>query len=321
MCHRHRHQVSHRLGGEIHSSDDYNSFRVSLSDFCESCVVVKNDQTFVTTKLVYMSGCASEKCVADLRVSSEALNVVKPYILGSSKTLSFQYTIENVNELAYLPKMRVTKSAQLKFAKIPPNCEAEEESLLCSVTRPYLAKDSPRYIVITFDTSNMDGSELRISAEVFSSSDELNPNDNMVTDVVEVAEFSEIESTGTSTPLIVSLDSAGDSVNITHSITLRNEGPSTVRSMTVIVDIPMFHEAGHELPRQLIKFNQIVAKAQYNNVDLPLSWTQNDTILIQNPTEQIPDELNAIKYDSSKMGLLDVEPQDSQQMRKFILDT
>lgn len=269
-----------------------------------------------------MSGCQTEKCVADLRVTSEALTVVDPYIMGSTKTISFKYTIENHRELAYLPQMRITKTSQLQFAKIPPNCQTEEESLVCDITRPFLSKENPRAITITFDTSNMDGSELRISAEVYSSSEEWNPADNIATDLVNVAEFSEIESTGIANPSLVSLDVTGDSVNITHTITLRNQGPSTIKLMTIILDIPMFHDAIYEIPRQLIKFNQIIAKAQYNNRDLSMSWVQNDTILIQNPTEQavpvIADELDAIRYDNYKMGFPDFEPQDPQQQRELI---
>lgn len=284
---------------------------------------VKSDPAFVTTKLFYMSGCASEKCVADLRVTSEALTVVDPYVLGSTRSISFQYTIENLNELAYLPQLTITKSSQLLFAKIPPNCQlSNEEMLLCDVTRPFLSKEHSKSIVITFDTSNMDGSEVRVSAQVFSSSEESNSNDNMVTDVISVTEFSEIESTGVASPNLVSLDSMGDTVNITHSITLRNEGPSTIKLMTIIVDVPLFHEADFDVPRQLINLKQVSAKAQYNNRDLTLTWTQNDTILIQNPTEQvlpvIAEELDAIKYDNYKMGFPDFEPQDQHQTRKLL---
>lgn len=284
---------------------------------------VKSDPAFVTTKLFYMSGCASEKCVADLRVTSEALTVVDPYVLGSTRSISFQYTIENLNELAYLPQLTITKSSQLLFAKIPPNCQlSNEEMLLCDVTRPFLSKEHSKSIVITFDTSNMDGSEVRVSAQVFSSSEESNSNDNMVTDVISVTEFSEIESTGVASPNLVSLDSMGDTVNITHSITLRNEGPSTIKLMTIIVDVPLFHEADFDVPRQLINLKQVSAKAQYNNRDLTLTWTQNDTILIQNPTEQvlpvIAEELDAIKYDNYKMGFPDFEPQDQHQNRKLL---
>ena len=293
-------------------------FRELFSDFCETCVVVKNEQSFVTHKLVYMSGCASEKCVADLKVTSESLTVIDPYVMGSSKTLSFEYTVENLNELAYLPQMRITKSSQLMFAKIPPTCEVFEETLLCDVARPYLAKDSSKKVVISFDTSNMDGSEVRISAEVFSSSEELNVNNNMVTDVVSVTEFSEIESTGVASPSLIPVDSTGDFINITHSIALRNEGPSTIKLMTIVVDIPMVHEADYDIPHQLLQFSKISAKAQYNGRDLALTWTQNDTILIQNPTEQvmpmIPDELNAINYDNYKLGFPEFETPDQQQV-------
>lgn len=267
-----------------------------------------------------MSGCANEKCIADLRVTSVPQTVVDPYVLGSTRTITYEYTVENLNELAYLPQLRITKSTQLQFAKIPPNCQTNEESLLCDITRPYLSKENSKSITISFDTANMDGKEVRISAEVFSSSDELNPNDNMVTDVVTVTEFSEIETTGYALPALVSLDTFGDFVNITHTITLRNEGPSVVKSMTIIVDIPLMHEAEFDIPRQLIQFNKITAKASYNNRDLVHAWVQNDTILIQNPTEVLPviaDELDAIKYDNFKMGFPDFEPQDQQQTRKY----
>lgn len=289
-----------------------------LVDFCEKCVAVSpNDPTFVTTKLVYMSGCASEKCVADLRVTSEPLTVISPYIMGSTRIISFQYTVENLNELAYLPQMRITKSSQLQFAKIPPNCQAQAETLLCDVLRPYLAKGDTRSIVITFDTSNMDGSSVQVAAQVMSSSDELHSNDNIVTDVITVTEFSELESTGTATPSLVSLDTAGETVSITHSIALRNEGPSTIQRLKINVDIPMFHDADYEIPSQLIEFSKVTARARYNNRDLTTSWIQNDTILIQNPTEQvfpaIADELDAIKYDNYKLGFPDFEQQPDQQ--------
>lgn len=286
------------------------------------CVVVRNDPASVTSKLYYTSGCASEKCIADLKVSSEAMTVVDPYILGSTKTITFEYTVSNLQELAYLPQMRITKSYPLQFAKIPPNCQTHDESLLCDITRPNLAAGSSKAIQIVFDATNLDHSEVRISAEVFSSSEEANSNDNMVTDVVRVAEFSEIESTGTSSPSLVPLDLMGDTVNITHSINIRNEGPSTVKLMTIIVDIPTFHEADFDIPRQLIKVNRITAKATYDERDLKLTWTQNETILIQNPTEQVlpavADELDALKYDNYKMGLPGFDLQDHNQIRKFV---
>lgn len=243
-------------------------------------------------------------------MTSEAETNINPYVMGSSRIISMGYTVHNFGELAYLPQMRITKSRQLQFAKIPPNCQVEEESLLCEITRPFLSKEYPIITIIAFDTTNMDGSDVRISAEVFSSSDEVNPTDNIVVDVITVTEHSELESTGTSTPNLVSLDTAGETVNITHTIALRNDGPSTVSRLKIAIDLPMFHEAEFELTRQLIQFNRVVAKAKYNNRDISTYWKRNDTILIQNPTEQsfppvIADQMDAIKYDNYKLGLPD----------------
>lgn len=283
-------------------------------------MVIRNDAGTVSSRLFYTSGCAGEKCVADLKVSSEPLTVVDPYILGSTKVIAIEYTVTNLQELAYLPQMRVTKSAQLKFAKIPSNCHTKDESLLCDITRPNLAAGTSKSIQINFDTSSMDNSDVRISAEVFSSSEEANPNDNIVTNVVTVAEFSEIESSGVSSPRTVQLDMMGDTVNISHLINVRNDGPSTIKSLNIVLDIPTFHEADYEIARELIKVNKINARATYINNDLPLTWSQNDRILIQNPTERvmpaIPDELDALRFDNYKLGQPEMDLQDPQTLCK-----
>lgn len=272
-----------------------------------------------------MSGCAlEEKCVADLRVTSSVLGaVIDPYILGSARTITFQYDIVNNNELAYLPQIRITKSSQLQFAKIPSNCQTEDETMLCDITRPYLSKADPKAMAISFDMSNVDGSvsELRVSAEVFSSSEELNANDNSITDVIPIVEFSEIESTGSASPTLISLDTSGDKVNVTHTIAIRNDGPSIVKFMTILVDVPLIYAGEFEIPRTLIDFHKISAKAQYNNRDLSVTWIQNDTVLIQNPTEALPpviaDEMDALKYDNYKLGFPEFEIPDQQQQGKL----
>lgn len=298
------------------------AFAEFISDFCENCVAINpTDPTFVITKLIHMSGCAlEEKCLCDLRVTSTVLGtVIDPYILGSDRLITFQYDIVNNNELAYLPQIRITKSSQLQFAKVPSNCQTEEETMLCDITRPYLAKGDPKAVVISFDTANVDGSvgELRVSAEVFSSSEESNVNDNSITDVIPIVEFSEIESTGNAAPSLISLDTSGDKVNVTHTISIRNDGPSIVKLMTVVVDVPLVYAGEFVIPRALINFHRITAKAHYNNRDLSVAWTQNDTILIQNPTESLPpviaDELDALKYDNYKLGFPEFEIPDQQQ--------
>lgn len=278
----------------------------------------------MTTKLIYRTGCVSDRCVADLRVKSQVSGAtINPYVLGSTKTLSIHYTIENAGESAYLPQIRITKSPLLSFNRIPPRCLLEQGTLLCDISKTQIPNGASEELIITLDTTKLDHHEMIISAEAFSAGDEKTPQDNVDTIVIPLAEYSEVETTGSASPTEISTDESGEKVNITHKFEIRNEGPSLIRNAQVHVDIPLKYVDATGRVYTLIDFNRIIVNSRYNERSLAITWTQNDTILIQNPTEStfpvIADEMDALKYDNNRMGLdFDMQPDPSQQGNSLI---
>lgn len=101
-------------------------------EFCNSCVATNPEDSKVTrNNVVFITGCASTTCLADLVVVSKLVDFVEPYILGSSRSLSLEYNVENKGEAAYLTKISIKISKMASFMKIPSSCELNENELLC----------------------------------------------------------------------------------------------------------------------------------------------------------------------------------------------
>lgn len=88
------------------------------------------------------------------------------------------------------------------FLKTPPNCRLVDEQtstnkMLCDINhRVPLSNGNKAVQLISVDTSKLDGSNLVIRAEVFSTGDEYNNSDNKVENDIPLAEFSDIEILG-----------------------------------------------------------------------------------------------------------------------------
>lgn len=132
-----------------------------------------------------------------------------PYILGSSSSINIEYAIENARETAYLAQMLVIiPETIVTFLKTPPNCHLVDESttsdtntntnrMLCDVNNRTPLSNGDRVVqVISIDTTKLDGTALVIKAEVFSTGDEHNENDNKVENNIPLAEFSDVEILG-----------------------------------------------------------------------------------------------------------------------------
>lgn len=126
-----------------------------------------------------------------------------PYILGSTTSLSIEYTVENFGETAYLPQIRITlPDAAIIFTKVPSNCKLDENAINSNVMECDLINGSPMFknnkatLRVGIDTTKLDGTELIVKSQIFSASDEQNDNDNYLEDVIPLAEFSDIEILG-----------------------------------------------------------------------------------------------------------------------------
>lgn len=126
-----------------------------------------------------------------------------PYILGSSSSINIEYTIENARETAYLAQILVTLPESIvSFLKTPSNCHLVDEAtssnkMLCDVNNRIPLSNGDRGTqVISVDTTKVDGTNLVIKAEVFSTGDEHNDIDNTIENNIPLAEFSDVEILG-----------------------------------------------------------------------------------------------------------------------------
>lgn len=178
-----------------------------------------DDHKLSSNKIVFNVGCASERCVADLRLTSSVverfffwfLNFIfrnfnnfsmfasLPYILGSSNSLSIEYSVQNFGETAYLAQIRITIFDGITFKKTPASCtnQLNTKELLCNVNNGSpLFKGDEGKLRIDLDTSKLELVDFIVKAYVFSTGDELNETDNFVDNVIPLAEFSEVEGLG-----------------------------------------------------------------------------------------------------------------------------
>lgn len=151
--------------------------------------------------MVFSTGCKAAKCVADLSVKSALVDVMKlPFILGSLSSLLIDYQITNMGETAYLAQIRITlPEMNVAFTKTPSNCVLNDDTsdsnfMICDINRGSpMFKGDTTSIRISVDTTKLDGTELVVKANVFSTGDELNAEDNTIENTIPLAEFSDVE--------------------------------------------------------------------------------------------------------------------------------
>lgn len=87
----------------------------------------------------------------------------------------------------------------MPFAKIPSNCKhiSQDSSLLCDLNHGRsLASGRSDTITLIYDTSSVSGKKMVLMAKVFSTGRESADSDNIVSDVVTLVEFTNVEVVG-----------------------------------------------------------------------------------------------------------------------------
>lgn len=111
--------------------------------------------------------------------------------------MKITYEVTNVGETAYLPQINITSSNRLPFAKYPSNCKVHDAVMLCDLNQGQaMAKKTKDTVTVIYDVSNLSGTAMILTAEVFSTGKELNPQNNIIKDVITLGEFTEIEAIG-----------------------------------------------------------------------------------------------------------------------------
>lgn len=99
--------------------------------------------------------------------------------------------------------------------------------------------------------------------------------------------------------------------NLTHIFEIRNNGPSNIKSLDILVSLPVSHINPWTLERErLIDIESVSIKSMYSGQTFDVEWTQNNTILILDAIESstaslnIPvEDYNGMQFDASKIGL------------------
>ncbi|XP_023173042.2 integrin alpha-PS3-like [Drosophila hydei] len=283
--------------------------------FCDTCVAVDPDDPKVyTEKIIFSTGCATDVCIADLKLTAKDLS--SSYILGSGKTLRINYEVTNNGETAYLPQLNVTSSSRLNFAQIPGNCKVSEAVMVCDLNkgRP-LGKGDKDSITISFDVSSLTGSALTINAEVFSTGHELNPNDNKLSSLIALKEYTEIDASGGQTNEAINLEHYKNSAVIVNNYEIKSNGPSNVDGLELVFHIPVAYKiAGSTATIPIINVSNITMQATYdsqlvsielldpNNTQIIMNAVEISTTRTSEHKERVVVSQNGAQYDVSSSG-------------------
>ncbi|XP_037947350.1 integrin alpha-PS3 isoform X1 [Teleopsis dalmanni] len=290
--------------------------------FCEDCVAVDPlDPKVFVEKLIFSTGCKSDICIADLKVRSR-IGADHSYILGSSRTLSITYDINNMGETAYLPQINLTSSNRMPFARIPSNCRVNNEAvvMVCDLNRGQpMANGNSDSITVIYDVSGISGKTMILTAEVFSTGVEQTPTDNIVRDVITLKEYTEIEAVGIPKTPYINLEKVFNTTEIVNSYEIKSNGPSRVGALEIVFNIPIAYKVqGSSATIPIINSNNITMQAVYDSQLVGIDYYDNNTQLLMNTyeitskttkeiTKVFVDSMNGIHYDSSKVGHIDMD--------------
>lgn len=166
-------------------------------------------------------------------------------------------------------------------------------------------------MIINIDTSRLTGKQLVIKAEAYSNGEERNSDDNKVINVLELIEYSEVETQGYSSMSQFAIEDQLFDPVITHEIEIINQGPSTIRDLSAMIYIPTrFVNVRKDI--QLFNKNDFSIEIQYKDTLIPMTWYHNNKLLEDTLTEEditdtpevdlalAEDEVDIIKTEDAK---------------------
>lgn len=170
--------------------------------FCDTCVIIDPKSPKVLKKSIkFFTGCKDEICEHDLSVTGTINNGRKQFILGSQRTMSVEYKIENTGEPAYMTQMKVEISSNsTQFSHIPSSCSIDlinKNIMVCDINNRMPIKDQETVkLNFTVDATQFVGDTFIIIAEVTSVGQEKLPEDNKLVSEVSLAEISRVDVIG-----------------------------------------------------------------------------------------------------------------------------
>ncbi|KAH8244024.1 hypothetical protein KR032_012257, partial [Drosophila birchii] len=210
--------------------------------FCETCVAVDPTEPKISTERIMINvECANEACIADLQLNSPNEGIT--FTLGSNGILLLMYQITNDGETAYRPQFSVTSDSRLPFAQVPGDCLVSEAVMMCNLNSGQaLGNGETDSITVSFDVSQLSGTSLKVTAEVFSSGDEKNVKDNKHVNKIGLEENTEIDVMGEQASLQIYLDDNNKYDEVINHFEIMSHGPSVIEHLAVALQIPIAYK-------------------------------------------------------------------------------
>ncbi|KAH8265351.1 hypothetical protein KR038_004985, partial [Drosophila bunnanda] len=269
---------------------------VQESGFCETCVAVDPTEPKISTeRIVFNVGCAFAVCVADLQINSS--DVGSTFTLGSRGILRLTYEITNSGETAYLPQFNVTSASRLTFAQVPGDCQVSEAVMLCDLNGGQaLGKGETYSVTVSFDVSQLSGTSLMVTAEVFSTGYERNLKDNKHINEISLRVFTEIDVMGEQISSQINLDNHGKSAEVINHYEIKSHGPSAVEQLVVTLQIPIGYKAMGSTPMiPIINITSLKVVGTHDSQPLIIKLFNQDNNQNEKELEDINSEMGLIR--------------------------
>ncbi|XP_058066154.1 integrin alpha-PS3-like [Anopheles bellator] len=244
--------------------------------FCKHCALLDpSASNKVIERISFTTGCAKDVCLSDLKlISLKWKDIALPYVIGSTSTATLEIEIGNTAESAYLPQLNVTIPTYLKLAKLLPGCNiiesgSNQSGIVCDLNGRFPLKQSSIIKhTLTFDMTQLGGmNSLEVRAKVITISDERSPADNEMKEVLILQEVCDVEIISETSTREVHLDQQNGVLNVTHRVSLHNNGPSAMHDALLHVDIPLVYvsnASGKEKRCQIITLDSIGIQGSYD---------------------------------------------------------
>ncbi|CAG9812133.1 unnamed protein product [Chironomus riparius] len=271
------------------------------SNFCKTCVMLDlKDPKSLRREIAFSTGCNSTDCKVDLSIIGTLQNVSQPFILGSEKTITITYKIDNFGEPAYSTKLTIEMSSNLtQFSRLPTSCNIANNIMYCDINnkKPIFNQTSLNMKVI-IDVTQLDGKLFEIKAKVSSIGNETKMLDNISIVKIVLTELSEIAVSSTSSSPEIHLSDTLIQNIVNYNYQIFNYGPSNIKKLSITLQIPIMYDLAIYNHVKIIEFDgDANLTVSYKNKQLEVNWTKLEFISnFSNKNKE------GIDFDSSTLG-------------------
>ncbi|CAG9859309.1 unnamed protein product [Phyllotreta striolata] len=274
---------------------DTEPFRFTLKTQTEERVLGEGTK-LVEKSIPYAHGCGDDD-ICQTRLFLSATIKQNAIIWGLTKSINVKLSAKNFGEPAYQCQLLITKPKTLELRE-EKKCSVENSTYSCPLARK-LAKGREKETFIDFDIDAIGAEEeqFEINFKVECLGDNMSEGQEEVNLKIKIAVQNSPYIEGKSVPedydLDEEIDSANNDIELVHTFTLGNFGPSPVKSNIHLL-VPIAKIGNDDV------FQLIETEGSLRGIDVPCYYT--------NETEKFDhsyDTSSVVKYPLSRTAVLD----------------